>query len=295
MLRDRYSLVIANRTRGKLRQVTFTTLPAVVALIVFVGLPAGSLLLAQRDAVSEISRLRLQNARLELENTSYRAAAHDVASQMAALRLELTKLSGRNGIDPAMLSPVERLPDAAASASWQSATLPAAGSVLTRLRRLLGSIGDRLVRVRRAVAYREALAEAIPVMWPADGWISGVYGYRNDPFTGERDFHPAVDISSQKGQPVYATASGRVLSAARHGAYGNLVEIDHGFELVTRYGHLSEFAVKVGDTVQRGDVIGYVGATGRATGYHVHYEVWVGDRTVNPMRLHAESSSVAAN
>ncbi len=79
------------------------------------------------------------------------------------------------------------------------------------------------------------------------------------------------------------------------GNYGNLVEVDHGFDLTTRYGHLAEFAVSVGDTVQRGDVIGYVGATGRATGYHVHYEVRTANRTIDPMRLIARSDTASAN
>ena len=109
------------------------------------------------------------------------------------------------------------------------------------------------------------------------------------------DFHPAVDISTQKGRPVYATATGRVFSAGRNGHYGNLVEIDHGFDLTTRYGHLSDFAVVVGDTVQRGEVIGYVGATGRATGYHVHYEVWSAGRSIDPRRLLAQSRTTSAN
>ena len=90
-------------------------------------------------------------------------------------------------------------------------------------------------------------------------------------------------------------APGRVASASRNGAYGNLVEIDHGFGLTTRYGHLSDFSVTPGDTVLRGEIIGSVGATGRATGAHVHYEVWAGDRTINPMRLLAESRPETAN
>ena len=132
-------------------------------------------------------------------------------------------------------------------------------------------------------------------MWPADGWLSASYGYREDPFTGERDFHPAVDISTRRGQPVYATATGRIASAGRSGNYGNLIEIAHGFGLSTRYGHLSDYAVNTGDTVMRGDVIGYVGATGRATGYHVHYEVWVNGRTLNPLRLTPENPTISAN
>ena len=82
-----------------------------------------------------------------------------------------------------------------------------------------------------------------------------------------------------------ARLAARVLAASRRGNYGNLIEIDHGFGLNTRYGHLSEFAVRLGETVQRGDVIGYAGDTGRATGYNVHYEVRANGRTINPLRL----------
>ena len=295
MLCKRYSIVAVNRSSGALHQITIALFPALAAGALFVGVPLASLLVFHTSIVDQVEWLRLKNARLELENSSYRAAAVDVANQMTAIRLELTELSERTDIDPSIAHSMEQLPDESTSDSWVAAAHAPAGHALSRLRHLLVSLGDRLTTVRRGIAYREALAEAIPFSLPADGWISGSYGYRADPFTGERDFHPGVDISTQKGRPVHATATGRVLSARRNGAYGNLVELDHGFELMTRYGHLSEFAVAVGDTVQRGDVVGYVGATGRATGYHVHYEVWVGDRTVNPSRLYAEPVSVPAD
>ena len=158
-------------------------------------------------------------------------------------------------------------------------------SAFDLLNGVLKTLDSKLQVIRQGVAYREALSDATPFIWPADGWLSGMYGYRPDPFTGQRDFHPGIDISTRRGQPVYSTATGRVSTASHNGSYGNLVEIDHGFGLATRYGHLSAFAVSKDDTVRRGDVVGYAGATGRATGYHVHYEIWMDDRTINPMRL----------
>ncbi|HYB94382.1 MAG TPA: M23 family metallopeptidase, partial [Vicinamibacterales bacterium] len=91
--------------------------------------------------------------------------------------------------------------------------------------------------------------------------------------------------SADKGDPVYVTADGKVTNASVAGNYGNLVVVDHGFGLETRYGHLSAFKVKVGQTVKRGDLVGLVGSTGRTTGAHLHYEVRAGGRILNPLQL----------
>ena len=110
-------------------------------------------------------------------------------------------------------------------------------------------------------------------------------GNRADPLTGEKDFHPGLDISADRGDPVYATADGKVTNASAAGNYGNLVVVDHGFGLETRYGHLSAFKVKAGQTVKRGDLLGQVGSTGRTTGSHLHYEVRANGRILNPLQL----------
>ena len=124
------------------------------------------------------------------------------------------------------------------------------------LRNVLGSLEGHLNIVRRTVEKRESLMNATPSIWPIHGWLSAGYGMRADPFTGERDFHPGLDISADKGTPIFATAAGMVELAAPSGDYGNLVVVDHGYGLVTRYGHLSKFAVWLGRNVKRGDVIG---------------------------------------
>ena len=153
------------------------------------------------------------------------------------------------------------------------------------LRTLLQGLESRLLYVRRDVERQEALAAATPSIWPTFGWLTGTFGGRADPFTGERGFHQGLDIATDKGRSVYATADGTVTSASRSGDYGNLVELQHNFGLSTRYGHLSTFTVGPGTVVKRGDVIGVVGSTGRSTGTHLHYEILANGKLINPLQL----------
>jgi murein DD-endopeptidase MepM/ murein hydrolase activator NlpD len=159
------------------------------------------------------------------------------------------------------------------------------GSTFGVLRDLLGTIETRLNSMRDGVEQRRALASATPSIWPVVGWLSSGFGSRRDPFTGSPDFHPGLDISADRGEPVLATADGVVASAGQQASYGNLVVVEHGYGIVTRYGHLSRFAVMAGEEVHRGQVIGYVGSTGRSTSPHLHYEILVNGQLTNPMKL----------
>jgi len=123
-----------------------------------------------------------------------------------------------------------------------------------------------------------------PSLWPVMGRISGGFGERLDPFSGEGAFHSGVDISSYHGDQVRAAAEGLVVAVENRPGYGRLVVVEHGFGISTWYGHLSGFNTHVGARVKRGDVIGYVGVSGRATAPHVHYEVRIYDAPVNPWR-----------
>jgi murein DD-endopeptidase MepM/ murein hydrolase activator NlpD len=124
----------------------------------------------------------------------------------------------------------------------------------------------------------------VPSLWPVVGEITGHFGERLDPFSGEGAFHAGLDIASHYGDVIRATADGVVVEAGRHTGYGRLIVIDHGFGVTTWYGHLSAFNVQAGMHVKAGDVIGYEGNSGRSTGPHLHYEVRLYNTPVNPWR-----------
>lgn len=123
----------------------------------------------------------------------------------------------------------------------------------------------------------------VPSIWPHASKINNEYGFRRNPFGGRTyEFHAGMDIDGERGDIVVAPGNGIVREAGYKGGYGNMIEIDHGNGLTTRYGHLSKIEVEAGATVTRGSMIGLVGSTGRSTGPHLHYELRVNDRPVNP-------------
>ncbi len=138
---------------------------------------------------------------------------------------------------------------------------------------------------------KEKLLAAIPAVQPVSKEdltrMASGYGWRLDPFTKARKMHKGMDFTSPQGTPIYATGDGEVTRADnRSTGFGNHIRIDHGFGYITLYAHLSKYNVKAGQHVNRGDVIGYVGSTGRSQGPHLHYEVWYNDEAVNPINFY---------
>ena len=132
---------------------------------------------------------------------------------------------------------------------------------------------------------QRSLMAHTPSAWPSRGWITSRFGWRNSPFTEKREFHKGIDIASRKGTPVYAPADGIVTSYYKNGGYGNFLVINHGYGIVSRYGHLLRSNdIQVGQRVLKGDKIAFIGNTGRSTGSHLHYEVLMNGIHVNPQR-----------
>ena len=162
--------------------------------------------------------------------------------------------------------------------------LPAMAERAANLRSKLDQVDDQLHE-------RNGRISARPAIMPVKGIFTSGYGYREDPMTGLKAFHRGINLSAPAGNQVRATADGIVARAGKLGGLGRAVFLAHGFGYSTRYGHLSEIDVEPGQRVKRGDILGRVGRSGRATGYHVHYEVHENGRTMNPLEFILDTSS----
>ncbi len=303
MSSGRYSIVFANRGTDTGRQVTLSARPvlafACAALTIPVLVGAGIAWKAHQD----VADLYASHRALELENASYRSATEALSGQIESLQSAIVDLGARSALDPSLARSMDRLPafvkaramgggsTVAASSSTQQHYVKALSALagpedtFGLLRALLESLESRLLAVRGFVERRNALAAATPSIWPARGWLTSVMGSRRDPISGGDGYHGGLDIAAEKGAPVFATAEGTVTEAGYHNAYGNMIVLDHGFGIKTRYGHLSALSVENGKQVKRGETIGHVGATGKATGSHLHYEVLANGRLLNPLQL----------
>lgn len=293
----RYTIVVADRSSGAVRRLTISLRTALSIVVGVLMLPVLIGLGAKWSAQVEITELRQTKDALEIENGSFRATTGELTTQIQSLENVIDDLGARSSLDPAQARAMRQLPAVvkARAAGGNAQTNAAIANVLSSvtnpedtfgvLKSVLQGLESRLRYVRRDVERQEQLAAATPSIWPAHGWLTGSFGGRPDPFTGEPGFHQGIDISTERGNPVFATADGVVGSASYSGDYGNLMVLRHDFGLSTRYGHLSAFTVKPGAPVKRGDVIGYVGSTGRSTGAHLHYEILANGKLLNPLQL----------
>lgn len=308
MPRRRYTILVADRTSGVVRRATVSARPAAVVASVAVTLPILIGMGAAWKAKYDVKNLYVSHRALEAENESFRAATASLTNQIAALQLVVTDLGNAAQLEPAVARAIDGLPALVkARAMAMGGPLSPADSrehpnyaktlaALARpddtfgaVRSVLEGLASGLDVMKGDVQRRNALAKATPSIFPTLGWLSSTMGVRRDPLDGGNDYHSGIDIAGDPGQPVYATADGVVTQRGYQGNYGNLIVIDHGFELVTKYGHLSAYKVKEGDPVKRGQVIGNIGNTGRSTGYHLHWEVWANGKLINPLQLLTQS------
>src|SRR5690606_13784781 len=244
------------------------------------------------DMVGEWQR-RLSEQTRELEQLRSRAAAEAqaVGRQLAAMQARLLRMEalGARVTEVANLDDGEFSFDRPAPVGGPTGT---AGKPLawTDLQQSLDELSVQLATRESELEVLESLLRSReyqqgtvvagrPVTW---GWMSSGFGRRVDPFSGQMAWHAGVDFAGREGSDVVAVASGVVTFAGKRYGYGQMVEINHGDGYVTRYGHHETLAVKVGDIVKKGQVIGSMGSSGRSTGPHVHFEVLKNGRHVDP-------------
>ena len=250
----------------------------------------------------------MENSSLKEENLALKSQIKELQTQMKSAMNVITRVERFETKLRMMLQlsdPERNLAIGPVSASPESHETPLFGELLPGIKESRAGQMLRLSLLRNKVETIKAEAEkteegmrelkaffdaqrsvlaSTPSSWPVHGWITSNFGYRYDPYTAEKSFHRGIDITSQMGTPVLASADGQIISAVYDPNYGKMILIDHGNSVVTRYAHLSEVNVSEGDRVQRGQLIGAVGNTGRSTGSHLHYEVEVNGIAVNPLK-----------
>lgn len=280
-----YILFVARDAEGQLRKIP---IPLHYAQVFLVGALIGMLSITGMAGsyarmlmkVMRFNQVRAEKERLKTRYSVLEKVAQEKDIQVASLGSlanEVTALYGLKA-QPILTTPRRDLPEEQVKRSLDQ-------FAVLRTSALNGgaAIGITMMGGHRDFTAADWLRlSEEPNLWPVEGRITGSFGERIDPFNGEGAFHSGVDISTPYGSRVIAPADGVVTFADFYSGYGRLIEIEHSQGFITRYGHLASFAVTPGQTIHRGQVIGYVGLSGRSTGPHLHYEVWIHNNPVNP-------------
>src|SRR3954452_16104344 len=228
----------------------------------------------------ELSKLRRENRELQVANKGFSKSVESLRTQLHSVEDRTHKLAivagiisldegsqggGVGGLRPADLGENPYRDD------------------LDKMSLRSRQINKDLSVLEQKFVAQSQLLSSTPSIAPVHGILTDGFGGRSDPFTGEPGTHNAIDISSAVRQAVRAPADGIVVKSEWANGYGNVISLSHGYGYSTRYGHLSTFAVRPGQRIKRGDIIGYVGSTGRSTGPHLHYEVRLNNNPVNPL------------
>jgi murein DD-endopeptidase MepM/ murein hydrolase activator NlpD len=287
MANEFYTLIVVPHAKARFRKIQVSVRLAKwvfgVTAVIVLGV-SGVLAHYTKMAadVRELARVKAENVVLRTTNQEFQQSAGKLQVQVQHLQNMVTKLGVMAGLE-------HSLPEAQAGVGGVTGLEAQAPSIdparMAALEQNLTTLTDRSTQLEDFYRDQSVLLSSTPSIWPVRGYLSAGFGNRLDPFTGQKDFHPGLDISTPIGTKVFAPADGVVVSTAPQGAYGNAIVIDHGYGVVTRYGHLEGYGVKPGQKVRRGDLVGYVGSTGRSTGPHLHYEVWVRDQAQNPIHF----------
>ena len=297
MLTDKYKIVIFRATTAGCRNFCCRGWILVTALLIFLGLAAGNMYLLKmytsaRHYQHELAHFRKENQEQKVQIISFANKIRQMADNVTSLQEFNTKIRVMVNLDQDQTQTGTSI-GGPRTENLEDEFLPLYRN--ERLARRLHNFLDQLntdtkleeirqQEIIQAIHSNNSILVSTPSIWPTKGWVTSNFGYRNSPFTGHREFHKGLDISAPSGTPVYATAAGKVVLVTQTHGYGKNMVVDHGNGVMTRYAHLSKYAAQKGQTVKRGELIAYVGNTGRSTGPHLHYEVKLNGIPVNPHR-----------
>lgn len=305
------NIILVSNNLAKTRNISLNGIHILAAAAIFFALFIMAVLAA------EYAIVRFQPGKISNEMRAWLASAqnHEQQKQQAYLRESLdtmaislgqmqarllrldslgTRLVKVAGMKPQEIdfSKVPAQGGAYQPAGQQDVSLASMNQQLGNLSALMTDRGDKLAALETLLQQDRLRKKLLNTIAPVtSGWYSSNFGWRLDPFTGKSAMHEGVDYVVPQGTPIHAAASGIVVYAALHPQFGNLVEIDHGNDILTRYAHASKLMVEVGQVVKRGQLISLVGSTGRSTGNHLHFEVRFKGLAQNPIRFLQNAAS----
>jgi murein DD-endopeptidase MepM/ murein hydrolase activator NlpD len=256
-----------------------------LGVLLIAGLVSPHLLLRASQLRAHLQQVTKENAELKKANEKFDASLAELRSRLAEFESKATKLALMVGVDDLN---GQQMAAGGSSFDLRGLSPKASQAVLegeiNTLKERTGVLQDSFRILDMAFQKQALLLSSTPSIYPVRGLMGNGFGWRRDPFTGMRDFHQGLDVVAPLGTRVVSPADGIVTRAGPSGGFGNSVFVSHGYGIMTRYGHLQSCNVRVGQRVKRGDVLGTVGTTGRSTGPHLHYEVLVHQRNVDPFR-----------
>jgi murein DD-endopeptidase MepM/ murein hydrolase activator NlpD len=280
------TIIIVPHSKAKFFKFSFSTRTLMVA-----GLCCGIALMLSILAISytgsavnqraEVHRLRTENQQLADVNRRLAQTISDVQGRLDEFEERTSRLALAAGMETEAVGLADRSEAGSPVGSGGPYDrLPGSPETLE----IQGDwISTQLEMVENRIAQQDLTFTSTPTTAPVLGLLTDGYGRRRDPFTGRRAFHRGLDISARRGTSVLAPADGIVVFAGRNGGLGKIVRVSHGFGYTTLYGHLDKISVSVGDELRRGEEVGLLGNSGRSTGPHLHYEVHMDGRAVDPL------------
>jgi len=290
MARKFYTIMIVPHATAKFRRVkvskNFLVMAGCFLGLVFVaGLMFPHFLLKAGQLRASLDRLTMENEELRKSNEKFDASLADLRGKLSEFETKATKFALMVGVDDLN---GQQMGAGGSSFDLKGLSPKASEAVIegeiNTLRERSGALQDSFRVLDMAFQKQALLLSSTPSIVPVRGLMGNGYGWRRDPFTGMRDFHEGLDLVAPIGTKVVAPADGIVTRVGVSGGFGNSIFVSHGYGIITRYGHLAGYNVKVGQRIKRGDVIAMVGTSGRSTGPHLHYEVLVHQRNVDPVK-----------